>query len=94
MLTVTPAARARLLSKLDGRRAADDEAMRFTRKKNGWQLQLDQARPDDTAFIHDGRTVLLLDTTVAKAMAALTLDVRNTDVGDRLKLRGIRRGSK
>lgn len=93
MLTVTAAARAHLLSKLDRRKAADDVAMRFTREKNGWRLRLDRARPDDTAFTHESRNVLLLDAAVAKAMAALTLDVSSTETGARLKLRRITRGS-
>jgi len=87
MLTVTAAARVRLLSKLDRRKAADDVAMRFTRLKNGWRLRLDRARPADTAFTHEGRNVLLLDAVVAKAMAALTLDASTTDAGVRLTLR-------
>jgi hypothetical protein len=93
MLTVTAAARDRLLSKLDRRKAADDVAMRFTRKKDGWRLRLDRARPDDTTFTHGGRNVLLLDAAVAKGMAALTLGVSRTETGERLKLRRIPRGS-
>ena len=91
MLTVTTAARVRLLSKLDRRKAADDVAMRFTRRKNGWKLRLDRARPDDTAFTHQGRKVLLLDAAVAKAMAALKLDASDTETGMRLNLRRIKR---
>lgn len=93
MLTVTAAARVRLLSKLDRRKAAADVAMRFTRLKNGWRLRLDRERPDDTAFTHEGRNVLLLDAIVAKAMAALTLDARDTETGARLKLCRITSGS-
>jgi len=93
MLIVTAAARARLLSKLERRKAADDVAMRFTRKKNGWKLGVDRARPDDTTFTHGGRNVLLLDTAVTKAMAALTLDAGASATGARLKLRRITRGS-
>jgi hypothetical protein len=78
---------------LDRKKAADDVAMRFTRTKNGWRLRLDQARPDDTAFTCEGRTVLLLDTVVAKAMGAMRLEVKNTDAGIRLRLRPVACGS-
>ena len=93
MLTVTSAARARLLSKLDRKKADEDVAMRFTRQKNGWRLRLDRARMGDTAFTHEDRNILLLDEAVAKAMAALTLDAKNTSTGVRLKLRRLARGS-
>lgn len=47
---------------------------------------MDQPRPDDTAFSHEGRNVLLLDSAVAEAMAALTLDARGTEGVAKLKL--------
>ncbi len=68
-------------------------ALRFTRRAGGWRLSLDRTRPNDTAFTHEGRNVLLLDAAVAKAMAALTLDVSGTEIGARLKLRRITPGS-
>jgi hypothetical protein len=60
--------------------------MRFIRLTNGWRLRVDRPRPDDTAFAHEGRNVLLLDAAVAKAMAALKLDASSTDEGAKLKL--------
>jgi hypothetical protein len=86
MLTVTPAARQCLLSRLGHKKAADDVAMRFTRREGGWRLKLDRAGPDDTAFTHEGRNVLLLDDAVSKAMANMKLDVRTTKGGSRLRL--------
>ncbi len=90
MLTVTVAARDCLLAKLGRRKAADDVAMRFTRKKHGWRLRPDRTSPNDTAFTHQGRNVLLLDEAVSKAMADMKLDVRATAAGPRLKLRRVR----
>ena len=89
MFTVTAAALDRLSRKLAGKKANDNEAFRFTRRAGGWKLRLDYARLADTAFSHDGRSVLLLDATVSHAMASLTLDVRRTDSGPRLKLRRV-----
>jgi hypothetical protein len=87
MLTVTEAARDRLLSKLVSKKAAKDEAMRFTRRKGGWKLCLERACPDDATVVHQGRNVLLMDQAVSKAMTAMALDVRQTDGGPRLTLR-------
>lgn len=93
MLTVTPAARDRLSEKLIDKKAKDDQAFRFTQRKGGFRLRLGRAQRDDTAFTHEGRTVLLLDEAVTKAMVALALDVRGTESGTKLKLRRVRRGS-
>lgn len=89
MFTVTAGALGRLSRKLAGKKANDDQALRFTRRTGGWRLRLDCARPADTAFSHDGRSVLLLDAAVSQAMANMTLDVRSTDSGPRLRLRRI-----
>lgn len=94
MITVTTAARDRLSTKLTGRNAKDDEALRFTRRPGGWKLRLDRARPTDTKFTHGGRTVLVLDSAVSQAMTNMTLDVERTDSGPRLKLQGGVRESK
>jgi hypothetical protein len=91
MLTVTEGARDRLASKLANKSAADDVAMRFTRKKNGWKLRMDQGRPDDTTYTREGRSILLLDANVSKAMTAMKLDVRSTKAGARLILSRVAR---
>ena len=92
MFMVTAAALDRLSRKLTHKEAADNEALRFTRRKRGWRLRLDCARPADTAFSHDGRSVLLLDAAVSQTMTNMTLDVRSTDSGPRLKLRELTSG--
>ena len=89
MFTATAAALDRLSRNLAGKRANDDEAFRFTQRTGGWKLRLDCARPADMAFSHDGRSVLLLDAAVSQAMMNMTLDVRSTDSGPRLKLRKV-----
>ena len=87
MFDVTPAARERLSEKLVSKKAAEDQALRFTRKPRGWKLCLDRLRPADTAIIHQDRVVLLLDEVATQAMSRITLDVRNTGAGPRLTLR-------
>lgn len=87
MLNVTVPARDRLSFKLSSRKAAEDVAMRVTRKPGGWRLRPDHARPADTAITHEGRIVLLLDEQVSRRMTRRTLDVVETDAGPRLTLR-------
>ena len=86
MLTVTHTARKRLTCKLTNKNAAQDQALRFTRQVGGWKLCLDQIRPEDTVFSHDGKCVLLLDKTVSREMSDMVLDASSTASGDRLKL--------
>ena len=86
MLTVTKPALNRLSRRLARKKAAADVALRFTRRKGGWKLGPDQTRPGDVTFAHDGRNVLLLDEAVSQGMTNLTLDVRKTDAGPRLRL--------
>jgi len=86
MLTVTDAARARLMSKLGRGKGSQDAALRFMREENGWRLRRDRARPGDMAFTFEGRKVLVLNIDVARGMAALTLDARDTASGVRLRL--------
>jgi len=91
MLTVTTPARHRLMAKLAGQEALDDEAFRFARRPGGWRLCLDRACPGDTVIKHDGRTVLILDEAVSDAMSNGLLDVKATDAGPRLDLRAVDR---
>lgn len=87
MLNVTKPAFDRLCDRLDRKKADDNVALRFTRREGGWKLGPDRLRPGDVTFDHEGRSVLLLDETAAKAMANMTLDVRDTSAGPRLRLR-------
>lgn len=86
MLTVTEPALDRLSRRLARKGAADGVALRFTRRDGGWKLQLDHESTGDTAFSHDGQTVLLLDETVSKAMANMTLDIRKSGHRSGLRL--------
>jgi len=86
MLTVTKPGLERLCRKLARKGAADDMALRFTRREGGWALRLDRESVGDTAFSHNGRKVLLLDETVSKAMANMTLDTRQSGKRRRLRL--------
>jgi hypothetical protein len=87
MLSVTKPALERLSHKLTRRGVAKGMALRFARGEGRWTLLLDRQSAGDTAFSHDGRTVLLLDQAVSEAMADLTLDARKVGQRSQLKLR-------
>jgi hypothetical protein len=87
MLNVTKSALDRLSDRLARRAAAEAVALRFTRHDGRWKLGQDMERPGDVKFTHQGRNVLLLDESAASAMANMTLDVRDTGAGPRLRLR-------
>jgi hypothetical protein len=87
MFIVTEAARIRLVEKLARKRAGDNVAMRFVRRRQGWSLRPDAPASNDVAFVHEGRTVLVLDPRVAHRLADRTLDAQDTPAGSRLRLR-------
>jgi hypothetical protein len=86
MLSVTKPALERLSRRLTRRGVAEGMALRFARQDGRWTLLLDRQSAGDTAFSHDGRTVLLLDEAVSEAMADMTLDAKMTGGRSRLKL--------
>ena len=85
MLTVTETASARLGELLG--KSPDGEVMRIVRLNRRARMRRDRVRPHDTTFSHKGRVVLVLDGSVATALAARTLDVRQAPSGPRLRLR-------
>jgi hypothetical protein len=87
MFRLTDAAAERLARKLTDAEASQDISARCVRRGEGrgWGLRLDNARPQDVTFAHQGRTVLLLDAGVARQLTHKTLDVCDTDKGPKLQ---------
>jgi len=88
MLTVTTTACTRLTQILDGR--PDHVAARIVRRKGRLKLKSSKKRPGDEVFEHEGRTVLLLDESIAAHLKNRTLDTRNTKDGAKLRFRRTR----
>jgi Fe-S cluster assembly iron-binding protein IscA len=86
MITITEAAGEHLATLLDNADAPQETAIRFIFEDNTVKSALDSARPGDTTFEHENRTVLLLDAAVSEALNASTLDVQPTDDGKSLVL--------
>ena len=86
MLTVTEAAGAYLTEILAEVNAADGTAVRFVVQENKLAPYLDNSRPGDATFDHEGRTVLVLDENISQTLANSTLDVKDTTTGPQLVL--------
>jgi hypothetical protein len=82
MLILTKAAKQHLASVLDSSGAEDDISVRMVLNRGAWLIALDREAPDDETFDYQGRTVLLLAQSEAKALERKTLDVYEADEGD------------
>ena len=86
MFTITYVAGDYLTELLDDANASEETAVRFVIEDNTLTPKLDTARLGDATFDHEGRTVLVLDTSVVQAVGDSTLDVHATDAGPQLVL--------
>lgn len=86
MLTVTPAASARLARMLADLSAPANAAIRMVLEEQGLRIRLDRPTPNDLKFDHDGRTVLVLDERMSKILARKKVDVEHRDGRARLAM--------
>lgn len=84
MLNITEAAGGYLSRLLDQADAPSDTAVRLVVANKGLTSALDQERPGDAIFEHEGRTVLLLDEEASRALSDRTLDLEPNPDGPRL----------
>jgi hypothetical protein len=86
MFTMTETAGEYLATVLDDANAAEETAIRLEIDGNTLTPKLDNARPGDATFDHEGRMVLVLDARVTQVLAESMLDVRATEEGEQLVL--------
>jgi hypothetical protein len=86
MLTVTESAGAHLSSLLNEAEAPEDVAVRFVLEGQGLAMALDNERPEDEKFDHEGKTILLLDNQISELLADKTLDIEMAEDGPQLAL--------
>lgn len=84
MLNVTETAASHLSEMLS--QAPEGVAIRFVPEANTLVPKLDNPRPGDAEFEHDGQTVLVLDSQVADTLDDKTLDVQAGEQGPQLVL--------
>lgn len=87
MFTITNAAGEHLSTLLEDANASQEVAIRFVIEDSTLTPKMDNARPGDTTFEHEDRTVLVLDPEVSDSLGEATLDVQPTDDGPTLVLR-------
>lgn len=86
MLNASDAACAFLGQLLVESDAPDDAAVRFVIDGNSLSLQLDDEKPGDATFNHEGRTVLVVDEDISKILDGKTLDLEESEEGPKLTL--------
>jgi Fe-S cluster assembly iron-binding protein IscA len=86
MLTVTDDARAHLATILDQNDIPQEQAVRLLVGPNGLGLAPDMPKDEDAAFDHAGRTVLVIEPSIADQLDGRTMDVEQTDQGTQIKL--------
>jgi hypothetical protein len=86
MFTMTETAGEYLTTVLDDANATEETAIRLVLDGNTLTPQLDNARPGDATFDHEGRMVLVLDAQVTHILDESMLDVKATEEGPQLVL--------
>gem|GEM_PF-818989 len=86
MFIVTEAAGGYLTAVLDNANASEETAIRLVLEGNTLTPQLDNTRPGDETFDHEGRMILMLDAQVSQVLDDSTLDIEATDEGPKLIL--------
>lgn len=86
MFTMTETAGEYLTTLLDNTNAEEETAIRLVLDGNTLMPKLDNARPGDATFDHEGRMVLVLDAQVTQLLDQSRLDVRATEEGPKLVL--------
>jgi hypothetical protein len=67
--------------------APEGACVRLILQKGGLELTVDEVRPGDTTFEHDGAVLLVVDVQVASLLQSKTLEIRDTGQGPQLALR-------
>lgn len=86
MMTLTEAAGEHLAEILGNSDVPESVAVRFVCKESEISLSLDNQKPGDATFEHQGKTVLLLDQHAAEYLDGATVDTEHTDAGAKLFL--------
>lgn len=81
MLNVSEAACAYLSMLLSKSDAPDDARIRIVIEGNKLSIKLDDEKPDDATFVHEGKTFLVMDEDISQILSSKTLDVEDSEEG-------------
>ena len=86
MLKVTEKAARFLTQVLEQQSAGPDRAVRLVEAGHRWRIQFDREASDDYKVEYDGKTVLVVDATVARALSDTTMDLYEAEGPPLLRL--------
>lgn len=86
MLNASDAACSFISELLSSSDAPNESAVRFVLEENQLSMKLDEEKPGDKAFHHEGKTVLVVDAEISQILDGKTLDVEETDEGPQLTM--------
>ena len=87
MLNVSESACANLSKLLSDSGAPDGACVRFILEGEELSLTLDGEKPGDATFVHEGKTVLVIDEDVSQSLSNKTLDVEDSEEGLQLTIK-------
>ena len=93
MMTLTETAGDHLTEILNNSDVPEGVAVRFVCRESEISLSLDNQKPGDETFEHQGKTVLLLDQHAAEYLDGTTVDAEQTGTGGKLFLSRKNKGS-
>jgi hypothetical protein len=86
MFVITESAGEFLCAALERAQAPQEAALRLELDGGSLVSKLDEPRPGDTTFDHDGRKVLIMDERVCQLLEDSVLEVQPTPEGQKLVL--------
>ena len=84
MLKASYSACAFISELLTAEEAPDESAVRILIAENELTIKLDEEKPGDETYLHEGKTVLLVDAKMSQVLDGKTLDVEDTEEGTKL----------
>ena len=86
MLEITAVVATYLSDWLRDANASKGSCVRLMLQKSGLELTVDEVRPGDTTFDHEGSVLLVVDVQVHRLLDGKTLDIRDRGDGPQLVL--------
>ena len=84
MLNASDAACAFISELLTSSEASDESAVRIAIEENQLSMKLDEEKPGDETFLHEGKTILLVDAEISQVLDGKTLEFEDTEEGPKL----------
>ncbi len=87
MLNASDAACAFISELLTAEEAPDESAVRVVIEESQLTIKLDEEKPGDETYLHEGKIVLLVDAKMSQVLDGKTLYVEDTEEGTKLTVK-------